>query len=1005
MKKAKKLLVTMLSVFAVTAGALGMTACDNGMFETQSSSSSQQVTENEFRKVYAMYVEYAEAQGQIPMSYEMWLMSIRGEKGDQGEQGEKGEQGEDGVDGLTPYIGENGNWWIGDVDTGIRASGEKGDKGDQGDKGETGVQGPQGETGAQGEKGDKGEDGDDGKSAYQIWLDAGNNGTAADFLAWLKGEAGEKGDKGDKGDKGEQGETGAQGPQGEQGAQGDKGDKGDKGEQGEQGETGAQGPQGEQGEQGVGIEKVEYDENGNLVITFTDGTTQTVEMPEKEVHTHEWGEGIVLKEATREAEGVMLYVCACGEAKHEVVEFYSKGLQYALNEDEASYSVTGIGECTDTDIVIPSKYEGKPVTGIGAQAFYENIDLISVKIPDSVASIGKNAFSNCFSLTIYCEAESQPSGWDSNWKYPCPVVWECNNNEVATDGYIYVVVDSLRYGIKDGEAIVVTQAYSNVTTVNIPESITYKGAEYSVTTIGEHAFQYRNLTSAEIGDSVTTIGKYAFTNHSNLTSVEIGNSVITIGNHAFRLCRGLTSVEIPDSVESIGVSAFYGCSSLTSVVIGKGVKTIGENAFNGCDVLAGVVIPDSVTSIGEYAFYGCSSLTSVEIPDSVTTIGNSAFSWCTNLTSVLIGDGVTTIGKSAFNNCKNLTSVLIGDSVATIGNYAFNDCESLTEIQYNATECADFTSSSRAFAGAGTNGEGITVTIGANVKKIPEYIFRYSKIVSVVFEEGSVCESIKDAFYECDGLTSVYITDIASWCKISFEGWSSNPLYYAKNLYVKGELVTNLVIPDGVTSISNYAFSGCLSLTSAKIPDSVTNIGDYAFGGCGNMVSVNIPTSVTSIGGWAFRYCMSLTSVEIPDSVTSLGHQAFEGCRDLTNAIIGEGVTSIGDAAFFDCDSLTSVEIPDSVTSIGNSAFCDCAKLTSVVIGDSVTSIGYEAFGYCESLTDVYYKGTAEAWDLITIASNNEYLTNATRYYYSETQPTEEGNWWHYDENGEVAVW
>ena len=431
MKKAKKLLVTMLSVFAVTAGALGMTACDNGMFETQSSSSSQQVTENEFRQVYAMYVTYAEAQGQTPMSYEAWLMSIRGEKGD---------KGEDGVDGLTPYIGENGNWWIGDVDTGIRASGEKGEKGDQGEQGIQGVQG------------------EDGKSAYQIWLDAGYTGTEKDFLAWLKGEAGAKGEKGD------------------------------------------------QGEQGVGIKKVEYDENGNLAITFTDGTTQTVEMPKQEIHTHEWDNVIILKESTLDSYGVKMYICACGEAKYEVVECCLEGLQYTLNNDGESYSVTGIGSCTDSVIVIAKEYNNKPVTEIGERAFYNCDALMSVEIPDSVTSIGNYAFECCSSLTSF-------------------TVDEANTAYQSIDGNLYT---------KDGKTLV----------------------QYA---IGKTATEF------VIPDSVTSIGDWAFYSCSSLTRVVIGDSVTSIGDGAFYGCSSLTSVVIGDGVTSIGKSAFYWCDSLTNV--------------------------------------------------------------------------------------------------------------------------------------------------------------------------------------------------------------------------------------------------------------------------------------------------------------------------------------------------------------------------------------------------------------------------------------------------------
>ena len=120
---------------------------------------------------------------------------------------------------------------------------------------------------------------------------------------------------------------------------------------------------------------------------------------------------------------------------------------------------------------------------------------------------------------------------------------------------------------------------------------------------------------------------------------------------------------------------------------------------------------------------------------------------------------------------------------------------------------------------------------------------------------------------------------------------------------------------------------------------------------------------------------------------------------------IGSGIASIGENAFWNCDSLTSVVISNSVTSIGNYAFQACSSLTSVVIGDSVTSIGNHAFEYCSSMTSVYYKGTSSEWSGISIGFDNSYLTNATRYYYSESAPTEEGTYWHYDENGEIVVW
>ena len=370
-------------------------------------------------------------------------------------------------------------------------------------------------------------------------------------------------------------------------------------------------------------------------------------------------------------------------------------------------------------------------------------------------------------------------------------------------------------------------------------------------------------------------------------------------------------VVIPESVEhegtaysvtSIGDYAFSQCYGLTSVTIPNSVTSIGEDAFYNCYRLTSVTIPNSVTSIGDGAFYDCFGLTSVTIPNSVTSIGSVAFHECSGLTSVTIPNSVKSIGSSAFSGCDGLTSVNIPNSVTSIGDKAFAYCYGLT-----------------------------SVTIGNSVTSIGD-----------------------KAFYKCSGLTSVHISDIAAWCNIGFRGNDSNPLEYAHHLYLNGEEVKDLVIPNSVTSIGVAAFYGCSGLTSVTIPNSVTSIGSSAFSGCSGLTSVNIPNSVTSIGGSAFRNCSGLTSVNIPNSVTSIGDYTFYGCSTLTSVNIPNSVTSIGDYTFYGCSTLTSVTIPNSVTSIGYQAFSGCSGLTSVTIGNSVTSIGWEAFANCSELLDVY---------------------------------------------------
>ncbi len=295
---------------------------------------------------------------------------------------------------------------------------------------------------------------------------------------------------------------------------------------------------------------------------------------------------------------------------------------------------------------------------------------------------------------------------------------------------------------------------------------------------------------------------------------------------------------------------------------------------------------------------------------------------------------VTNIGEKAFLYCPGLTSVTIPNSVTSIWESAFYWCSGLT-----------------------------SVTIGNSVTSI-----------------GNL------AFSECSALTSVHISDIAAWCNIEFGYYDSNPLSYAHHLYLNGEEVRDLVIPNSVTSIGDNAFYNCSGLTSVTIPNSVTSIGSAAFSGCSGLTSVTIGNSVTSIGDNAFYGCSGLTSVTIPNSVTSIGDNAFDGCSGLTgmkvdannpkydsrencNAIIEtssntlisgcqttvipNSVTSIGRYAFYKCSGLTSVTIPNSVTSIGSAAFSGCSDLTSVTIPNSVTSIGDYAFRGCSGLTSV----------------------------------------------------
>ena len=518
---------------------------------------------------------------------------------------------------------------------------------------------------------------------------------------------------------------------------------------------------------------------------------------------------------------------------------------------------------------------------------------------------------------------------------------------------------------------------------------------------------------------MTSIGEGAFGGCSGLTSVTIPNSVTFIGDYAFYGCDGLTSVTIPNSVTSIGDRAFDGCWNLTSVTIGNSVASIGEGAFGGCSRLTVINVDENNTayfsidgvlfnkSQTELILYPRRKQGAYTIPNSVTSIGRSAFRECSGLTSVNIPNSVTSIKDYAFEGCSGLTSVTIPNSndIAAWCNISFGNDDS------NPLYCAKHLYSDE-------NTEITNLVIPDEVTSIGSSAFYGCRGLTSVTIGNSVESIGNGAFYGCSGLTKVIVNDIAAWCNISFGSFSaSNPFYYAKHLYSdENTEITNLVIPDGVTSIGSRAFASCTGLTSVTIPNSVTSIGSSAFSSCkgltsndiaawcnisfGNddsnplycakhlysdenteITSLVIPDEVTSIKDYAFEGCSGLTSVTIPNSVTSIGRSAFSGCWNLTSVTIPNSVTSIGRSAFSGCSGLSvtinsnaiiskdysyksnmshifgtqvkSYTIGKNVTSIGDYAFYQCRGLTSVTIPNSVMRIGNDAFFFCTGLTSV----------------------------------------------------
>ena len=332
----------------------------------------------------------------------------------------------------------------------------------------------------------------------------------------------------------------------------------------------------------------------------------------------------------------------------------------------------------------------------------------------------------------------------------------------------------------------------------------------------------------------------------------------------------------------------------------------------------------------------------------VTSIGKFAFWCCSGLKSVTIPSSVTSIGESAFSGCSGLKSVTIPSSVTSIGWSAFSGCSGLKSVTIpSSVTSIDSSAFSRcsgltSFSVATDNPKYQAINGLLCTKDGKTVLFGVNG--DVVIPEG--VESIgNDAFSGCSGLKSVTIpSGVESISSRAFSGCSG---------------LTSVTIPSSVTSIGSSAFSGCSGLTSVTIPSSVESIGSSAFYDCSGLTSVTIPSSVESIGTCAFQGCSRLTSVTIPSSVTLIGNDVFYGCSGLTSVTILANVKSISSSAFYGCSGLKSVTIPEGVESIGNNAFSGCRGLKSVTIPSGVKSIGDDAFWGCSGLTSVTIPSSA----------------------------------------------
>ncbi|WP_155012377.1 leucine-rich repeat domain-containing protein [Barnesiella intestinihominis] len=639
-------------------------------------------------------------------------------------------------------------------------------------------------------------------------------------------------------------------------------------------------------------------------------------------------------------------------------EFTVDGIRYYYtNEDDDEVSVTysSSGKYSG-NIVIPSTvtYNGKQytVTKIGTGAFRDCTGLTAVTLPNAMTSIGRNAFRDCTGLTTVTISNSVTS-IGSYAFYGCTGLTEVTIPNAMTDigGWAFTYCTGLQ--------TVIWNAH-NVQDIPLNKSGTPMPP-----------FLYcKNLTDFVFGDEVEHIPAYLCYNLTSLKNLVIGNSVTTIGSYAFSSCTGLKKViwnarnangfqdDTPfsdcenltefvfgDEVEHIPDYLCYNLTSLKNLVIGNSVTNIRSHAFKGCTGLTAVTLPNAMTDIGGWAFAYCTGLTEVTIPNAVTYIGSGAFSGCTGLTEVTIPNAVTEIGFRAFSGCTGLTEVTIPNAVTHIGDGVFAYCTGLKKVIWNARNVQNFLHNYSTYPFLSCK-QLTDFVFGEEVEHIPALLCCELASLKNLVIGNSVTSIGISAFDGCSGLTEVI------WNARNVQDFQDN----SSRPFSGCDRLTDFVFGEEVEHIPDYLCYQLTSLNTIVIPNSVTSIGTNAFSFCSGLKTVTIPNSVTSIGTNAFSFCSGLKTVTIPNSVTDIGDEAFYYCTGLTEVTIPNSVTSIGSGTFEDCSGLKTVTIPNSVTDIGDEAFYYCTGLKTVTIGNSVKSIGDKAFYHCSSLEHVTSK-------------------------------------------------
>lgn len=658
--------------------------------------------------------------------------------------------------------------------------------------------------------------------------------------------------------------------------------------------------------------------------------------------------------------------------------------------------------------------------------------LESVYLPSTLVEFGNMNFGYCPKLSTVVVAPGNPK-YDS--RENCNAVIETETNTLYRGSCGWSRIPSGIREISD-DFLLYISSFVQIDSLYIPESV-YKIGRSRIYADKVYVKDWESLCGINYHNGITYLTYGVIIDKDKLFidgKLLEGDVTLPDINGSIDMLRGydrIYSLHIPSYKNSVPHLAFAGCSNLATITFDEGATLIEGGAFKDCSSLKTVKLPVSMKEIGDEAFSKCTMLRSFRFPSKIKTIGSNIFKDCPKLVNIIVDAqkpptiNYETFSEDIYKNVslfvpkgkkssyesaeywKNFDHIIDDEEPNENLNMLFE----VDNLYYHVTSVEDmevevvsyfdyfrYPSYDANFFEEIEDKETTEIVIPAKVTDkdnglsftVTRMTTLYSTEQFVNAQSIRIPSTIREIYFRAFPKNlDIKIDDLSSWCKISFTGGSTVSMigmigndhnihgeYVGRNLYVKDQLVTDLIIPDGVTSINDMAFYNFKSLKSVTfapsvkhigtmafdhsslekvvIPSTIERIGTRAFSGCFDLKELTIENGLSEIGIAAFSDCLDLPNVTIPASVKRINNFAFRCCKNLKDVTFAEGIQEIGEWSFAMCENLETISIPRNIAAIGRHAFNGCISLKSIQLAEGLESIDHYAFTNCTALESLH---------------------------------------------------